>query len=291
MESISNHPHTFMTTITQKRREPRRDDEVDSIRTMFWFRCLEDRLGKQGAREVQRTVAPNTIGVDRSGAPIKNGKFLAYKRGERTPSDRLVEQIEQQVPRSARNLNHPLWLMLRTARSIKASASQWIRQLDPEVQRFALSNGEISMSWGCHTLEPLERRAGLDSLAALTIMLRLHHEQGNWLAALDCAQAVFRVLLILGPMFEEHAIAERIFKIYVSRVFSLVALPGKCIALENYDYPTRSGLLNLLADELRAQSEPKTAHRLPTFYALQVLDGKSQQRAQLLFTLPVIEVV
>lgn len=121
-------------------------------------------------------------------------------------------------------------------------------------------------------------------------MLRLHHEQGNPLAAWDFAQVVFRVLLMLGPMFEDRAIAEQIFKIYVSRVFSLVVLPGKRIALENYEFLTRSRLLSLLADEVRAQSEPQAARRLPTFYALQVLDGKSPQRAQLLFTLPVTEV-
>ncbi len=146
------------------------------------------------------------------------------------------------------------------------------------------------MGCGRHTLEPLERRASLDSLAALTIMLRLHHEQGNLRAVSDCAQVVFRVLLMLGPRFDDRAIAEQIFKIYVSRVFSLVVLPGKRIALENYDYLTRFRLLSLLADEVRAQSEPQAARRLPTFYALQVLDGKRQQRARLLFTLPVTEV-
>ncbi|MEK2680011.1 hypothetical protein ACM7EO_21180 [Pseudomonas aeruginosa] len=83
---------------------------------------------------------------------------------------------------------------------------------------------------------------------------------------------------------------KQIFKVYVSRVFSLVVLPGKRIALENYDYLTRFRLLSLLADELRAQSEPQAARRLSTFYALQVLDGKRQQRARLLFALPVVEV-
>ncbi len=273
----------------KKPRTPRRDNEVDSVRTIFWFRCLGDRLGTHQAREIQRAVAPNTVGIGSQGDPIKNGKFLTYKRGERVPSDRLVEQIEQQVPRSAWSLNHPLWQVLRTSSSIKNLACQWVRQLDPEIQRFALSNGNVSMSSGRHTLEPLERRASLDSLTALTIMLRLHHEQGNLLAAWDCARAVLRVLLILGPIFEDHAIAEQIFKIYVSRVFSLVVLPCQRIALENYDYLTRSRLLSLLADEVRAQSEPQAARRLPTFYALQVLGGKRQQRARLLFTLPMTE--
>lgn len=118
------------------------------------------------------------------------------------------------------------------------------------------------MGWGRHTLEPLERRASLDSLAALTIMLRLHHEQGNLLAVSDYAQVIFRVLLMLGQMFEDRAIAEQIFKIYVSRVFSLVVLPGKRIALENYDYLTRFRLLSLLADEVRAQSGLKNVKKL-----------------------------
>lgn len=146
------------------------------------------------------------------------------------------------------------------------------------------------MGSGRHTLEPLERRAGMDSLAALTIMLRLNHEQGNSLAAWECARAVFRVLLILGPMFEKHAIAEQVFKIYVSRVFSLVVLKGQRIALENYDYLTRSCLLSMLADEVREFSDSQAARRLPSFYALQVLDGMRQQRAQPLFMLPMVEI-
>ena len=122
--------------MTRKSRAPRRDDEVDAVRTIFWFQCLGERLGKHEARAIQRAVAPDTIGVDDRGEPIKNGKFLAYERGERTPSTRLVEQIEQQVPRSARNLDHPLWQVFRTSKPIKTSACHWVRQLDPEIGAF-----------------------------------------------------------------------------------------------------------------------------------------------------------
>lgn len=71
-----------MTTMTRKSRAPRRDDEVDTVRTIFWFQCLGERLGKHEARAIQRAVAPDTIGVDDRGDPIKNGKFLTYERGE-----------------------------------------------------------------------------------------------------------------------------------------------------------------------------------------------------------------
>lgn len=69
-------------------------------------------MGKQEACEVQCAVAPNSIGLDSDGNPIKDGMFLSYTRGEKTPSDRLVAQIEQQVRRSAWRLSHPLWQVL-----------------------------------------------------------------------------------------------------------------------------------------------------------------------------------
>lgn len=275
-----------MTVMTRKKRAPRRDEEVDSVRTIFWFRRLGDRLGTHAAREIQREIAPDTVGIDSSGEPIKNNKFLDYARGRRVPLVRLVQQAEQSVPYSAWALNHPLWQVLRTPGPIRKSALPWIRQLDPDIQRFALSNGAVSTSIDRHTLDPLERRAGMDSLAALTIMLRLNHELGNSRSAWEYAGVIYRVLLMLGPMFERHTVAEQVFQIYVDRVFSLVTFAGKRMAFENYDYPTKSRLLGMLAAEAEEQSGLKVARRLPSFYALRVLDGKYQQRARWMFMLP-----
>lgn len=278
-----------MMIMTRKQRKPRRDNEVDFVRTTFWFRRLGDRLGTHKAREIQREIAPDTVGMDSTGEPIKNNKFLNYARGKRIPLARLVEQADQVVPYSAWALNHPLWQVLRVSGSIRGFALKWVRQLDLDVQRFALLNGEVSTSTDRHTLDPLERRAGMDSLAALTIMLRLSHEKENNLAVWEYAQVIHRVLLMLGPMLEQHTVAEQVFRIYVTRIFSLVSFEGQRIALENYDYLTKSQLLSMLADEVREQSEPQTARRLPSYYALQVLNGKRQQRARRLFMLPTAE--
>lgn len=259
------------------------------MRTIFWFRRLGDRLGTHQPREIQREISPDTVGMDSAGEKIRNNKFLDYARGKHVPHPRLVQQAEQRVPHSAWVLDHPLWQVLGAPKLTKKRALQWVRQLDLDVQRFALSNGEVSMSTDRHTLDPLERRASLDSLAALTIMLRLSLEQNNASAAFGHASVIHRVLLMLGPMFERHTVAEQVFQIYVTRFFNPVRWEGQRIALENYDYLTKSRLLEMLADEVREQSEPHAARRLQSFYELQVLNGKRQQRARGIFRLPTAE--
>lgn len=273
-----------------RQRAPRWDKEVDSARTIFWFRYVGERLETHKPREIQRVIAPRTLGVDRAGDPIRNNKFLGYARGEHVPRDWLVQQAEEMVPRSAWALNHPLWQVLRTPAPIRKLAHKWVRELDPDIQRIVLLHGKIGLSANRHMLGSLERRAGLDSLAALTILLRLNHEQGESECAWLCAIRVFRTLLMLGPLFDRQTIAERIFQIYVTRIFSRVAFAGQRMALDNYDYPTRSLLLSLLADELCDRYTTQRTQRFPSFYPLQILDGKFQLRFTQAFQIPLVPV-
>lgn len=273
-----------------RKREPRRDEEVDTARTIFWFRSVGEHLETHEPREIQRAIAPHTLGVDSAGSPIRNNKFLGYTRGEHVPQDRLVQHAELMAPRSAWALNHPLWRVLRTPAPIRKPARKWVRELDPNIQQIVLSHGEIGMGANRHTLGSLERRAGLDSLAALTILLLLNHEQGEDEWAWLCAIRVFRTLLMLGPLFDRLTVAERIFQIYVARIFSRVVFAGQRMALDDYDYPTRSLLLSMLADELREHYTPQRKQRLPSFYALQILDGKYQLRFRETFKIPLAPV-
>lgn len=267
----------------QKRRASRRDEEVDSTRTIFWFRGLGERLGTHEPREIQRAIAPSTLGIDSTGDRIRNSKFLGYARGEHVPQNRLTEQAEQVVPRSALTLNHPLWKVLSTSAPIKRLALKWVREFDPDIQRIVLSHGVVSTGANRHLLGSLERRPCMDSLAALTILMRLNQEHGEGESIWECAVSIFRVLLMLGPMFVQRAIADRVFQLYVTRIFSQVERNGQRMALEAYDYPTRSLLLGMLTEEVREQYSQLRERRLPSFYALQILDGKCQLRFRGMF--------
>lgn len=270
-------------------RSPRRDDDVDAARTIYWFRRLGARLGTDLPREIQRAIAPETLETNSDGERIKNNKFLSYSRGEHVPHDPLVLRAEGVVPLSRRALNHPLWQVLRAKDSIKKVASQWMYQLDREIQAVVLSPfNEIVGGASRHTLGALERRASLDSLAALTILLRLRHEAGEPELAWLCAFSIFRVLLMIGPELDSYGIADRLFQLYVQRIFSLVAFKKQRMDPGNYQYVQFSYFLQELIEHLREKDQEAQKRRMPTFYAIKILDGHYRHAFKEFFEVPIV---
>lgn len=270
-------------------RASKRDEHVDAARTIYWFHRLGTRLETYVPREVQRAIAPQTLALDLNGERIRNNKFLGYSRGEHVPHEDLVLQAEKVIPRSGWVLNHPLWKILRSTGPIRKSAQQCVLQLDREVQAVVLGPyNEIVGGASRHTLGALERRASLDSLAALTILLRLRHEDNKpewvWLYA----HSIFKVLLMMGPQLDELLVADRVFQLYVQRVFSLTVFKKQRMDLSNYRYVPFAHILAVLADRLRNQHQAPRDRRLPSFYALQILDGHYQQDFRECFEIPVI---
>lgn len=266
----------------------RRDELVDLIRTVGWFRTVGNHLGTHKPREIQRAVALATTRRGVAGDLIKNGKFMEYSRGTHVPRAAVVDQVELMVPRSRRELEHPLWLVLRADEPVRKQISTWLRQLDPEIQRIVISPiNQLSASTSRHTLGALERRASMDSLAALTMLLRLGYEEGNsewvWLYA----HAIFRTLLMMWPYFQRRTIAAGVFQLYAERIFCLAVFQGKRMALERYDYQLRGELLALFAEDVKGDYQSTRVRKMPTFYALQVLDGKIGPRAQSAFLVPI----
>ncbi len=274
-----------------QKRAARRDADVDAIRTIWWFQCLSNHLETDKPREVQLAIAPHTVSPDESGNPIKNNKFLGYSRGDHVPSRELALQAERVVPRSSWVLYHPIWAVLRSTGPINKHALTWVRQLDHEIQAIALGPYNVIVGGASqHTLGALERRASLDSLAALTLLLRLRHEEGKpewvWLYA----DSIFRVLLLIGTHLDLQGVAERMFRLYVERVFSLAAFEGRSMDLSNYDYVFAAYLLAGAANRVREKHALQRDRRMPTFYALQILTGPYGQRFKQYFQIPLVSI-
>lgn len=282
--------NTFMPEKTKKR-AARRDADIDAIRTIWWFRCLSNHLETDAPREVQRAIAPNTLSSDVNADPIKNNKFLGYSRGAHVPSEALALRAERVAPRSSWVLYHPIWTVLRSAGPIHKHAMTWVRQLDHEIQGIVLGPYSTIVGGASrHTLGALERRASLDSLAALTLLARLHHEAGEheWVWLYTCS--IFRVLLLLGTHFDQYGVAERMFQLYVQRVFSLAEFEGQRVDLSNYDYVFASYHLVGIAERVRNKHGSQRDRRMPTFYALQALTGLYEQRFKKHFQIPLVSV-
>ena len=269
-------------------RAPRRDPKVDAACSIYWFQWLGIRLGTLVPREIQRAIAPETLGLDKAGEPIRNNKFLGYQRGEHVPQARLVQDAEKVVPWSSQALNHPLWKVLRGKGSIRKSALQWVHQLDREVQAVVLGPfNQIVGGASRHTLGALERRASLDSLTALTILLRLCHEEGEQEWVWLYARSIFRVLLMIGPHLEDYGVADKVFQLFVQRVFCLAVPEKQCMDLTNYKYVEFSHLLAELVDRVRSHDANFTNCRMPTFYAIQILDDRYRQAFKEFFEFPI----
>src|SRR5450830_935111 len=146
-------------------RSKRRDDMIDSIRTILWYRGLGDKIESYQPREIQRFLEPEIpIGV------WKN-QYLTYKTGAHLPRKRILDIAEQRVPGSSLVLRHPLWDVLRWKKPLAENAFLWISQLDADIQQVVLNQDRtVRLQGGDRYWRAFESRAGLDALAALTII-------------------------------------------------------------------------------------------------------------------------
>lgn len=258
-----------------KPRVPRRDDLVDTARTINWFRTLCEYFDEERPRRIQRAIDPDSLSESVYGNKIPNNKFKLYAEGKHVPGTALVKKVDLVVKGSSWALNHVLWLVLREHGSIRKYARGWVRELVPEIQSLVFTpDNELRLHGNRHYLGSLERRASVDGLTALTILLKLSIEAGDAEQAWNFAHSVFRVLLIIGPELDDQTIAERVFDLYVDRIFSLVSFNGFVMALDGYPFLKMTHVLGLLAGKLRQEYGSYRDRKMPSFYALQVLNGQ-----------------
>ena len=121
----------------------------------------------------------------------------------------------------------------------------------PKKKIFIWRRGEVNEN--PRAIDMLERRFSLDSLAALTILFRLNHEDENnngdpkaprAIDAWTYACAIFRVLMMLGSQFITDELKNDIFRLFSQRVFSLVtSFWGARFDVGAHDYARMSSLL------------------------------------------------
>lgn len=265
------------------KRASRWDSQVDPARIICWFRTLCDHFGEDRPRYIQRALDPGSLSESDYGKKITNGRFKLYAEGENVPNPVFVAKVDQVVKGSSWALNHVLWRVLRERGSIRKCARDWVRELVPEIQSLVFTpDNELRLYGNRHYLGSLERRASVDGLTALTILLKLSIEVGDAEQAWNFAHSIFKVLLIIGPELNEQTIAERVFDLYVSRIFSLVSFNGLVMDLESYPFLKMTSILGLLAEKLRQQQGNYRDRKMPSFYAIQILNGQRHDVKDLL---------
>jgi len=231
----------------------RRKDEVDVLRTAFWFAEIKARLNASTAYEIERLLEPEAFGKNKDGDHIHRNKWSKYEVGQHVPCDSLVTRVDAKLPGSKRVLNHVLWEVLRAKHSIKELADDLLRQLTPEIQvcvfriqRYRTSDSHHRISSSRRQLTLLERRSGIDALACLTILLRESSEQGENPHSIDIGKSIYRMLLVLCSTGQFGDFTQEIFDIYRDKIFSLPRHKGIIFRLKDSDFIDAVKLLTII---------------------------------------------
>ncbi len=135
-----------------------------------------------------------------------------------------------------------------------------IRRLKPDIQK-AILQPKNAIGLTAYTLGVLERRPGLDSLAALSILFRLKHDTGYSHQLRSIGHSIFCMLIMLAPAFMTNTIRNAFYQIYNQRIFILIDNPiDRWMTTGNYNYAGISHLFMKLFLHLSTHDEVDKAY-------------------------------
>jgi len=240
------------------------------IKRIYWYEGVRLATGVTSAYALERLFVPESFGRNREGTLFNRTRWATYKGGKHTPEPALVAHVDLLVPGSSREINHVLWEILCQGNNVPANAINLLRRLEPELQILVFDGGDNIRNHGWpRVLEKIERRASMDALACLTILLFVNLERGNFELASEFARSTLRVLLMLGHHFECRRVDTDLFNLYVERVFNKVRWNEQRFYLDDYAFSQWAGVLHLVA---RNTIETE-AHLMPSPEEIRVMCG------------------
>lgn len=260
-------------------RRMRRRDIVDAIRTMYWFHYVRNAKGNWSSAKLARHFAIGSLRGESSTNYQSRHRWgmQGFEGGRHTPLDTLVVEVEAELPGSARLLNHPLWLLLRS-NSSGLDEQELIVLLSREIQDLLIQwhGREVKLRPSVSVLNRrltcmLERRACLDSLAAVVLLLRRARMANQLELAHAWCDSLYRILILLGPSLLESGIARPLFELIELRV-----IPPRELVRSSYWMPVSWYVeaIQMLAEILLQIEPPLMSKRQSNAYMLRILEGR-----------------
>lgn len=235
---------------------------VDAFRTVCWFKLLKRNTGATTIDQMRSCLEVKSASDDDK-RDNGNKKWQEYSWGRRTPNPELSAQIDALHPGSRVLLNHLLWDVLRFERPITKYGESWLSRLHPEIQTFifprnALLGSEKKTPVQLNNMHfsMLERRASLDTLACLVILIRQSANAGNEKQTDRLCYRACRMLLILAPIFSNCGVLRPFSEYFEQNVLPLGELNQMHYAFWDKGLPRAARMLwtaanNYEADENR----------------------------------------
>ena len=138
---------------------------------------------------------------------------------------------------SERDIDHVIWEILDTTVMTAEVAHNLLRRLPPELQCLILnSNQTILQKTTYRLLGQFERRTSLDSLALLTLIMKLRLSEESYEEVWKIGFSVHRMLLVLGRELRFRRIDRAIHEIYFEQMFSKIKFNGEKFYFKHFQY-------------------------------------------------------
>ena len=281
IETTTNSLEEFSSASkTRKNPTGKQRHVVDAFRTVAWFNLLRRRSGAKSVYQMDTLLETRLVPDGHSEADCKS-KWRSFRIGLHTPHQTLVTQIEESYEGSHALLNHVLWEALNLNRPVSACADMWIGRLHPEVQKTAWRRaatfiGEKPVSRRLNTthLRMLERRAGLDALACLIILLRRSVASGDNALARHLSWYICRMLLILAPALALYRVTLPFMQYIEQEILPLASFNGQHYGYWNKGYQWAAHRLVRVVDCLEGDENRWFTNSERITLCVDILDGR-----------------
>jgi hypothetical protein len=203
---------------------------------------------------LEKLLEPSGFGKSDNGYFHRN-KWVKYAVGLSRPTIKLIEHVENKIPETKHIIEHPLWEILRAGTTKSMNIAGWIDRLPPEIKTIYYRNiiNPFLYNKSKHPsvvqLQMAERRAGIDSLALISILLlEAISNNGRKKFIHRAIQSLYIVLLITCLELPYRRFADELFDCFNRNIFMQARPGGYRLGLELIDATeTVNSLLNELS--------------------------------------------
>ncbi|HBP5921416.1 TPA: hypothetical protein L5967_08685 [Pseudomonas aeruginosa] len=230
---------------------PSWNEPLRSLRIRYWYETLRQHTALNTAYQLEQHFEPESFvrSTDGSIQHYKN-KWIRYEQGRHLPQAALLKKVEEKVPGSTRELQHPLWSVLDPENKRVMRGDAFLRQLTPVVQELLFQPAKtgvlgyaVRAPVTSSLLEKLERRACLDVLACLSWLLRDAAEKQST-DATRIGHALHNMLTMMALELHALRIALPLLRQFIDHILPLGLPPHHRMWMIPSDYLHASGHLN-----------------------------------------------
>lgn len=255
-------------------------DVIDAFRTVYWFHSLRIGLEAKTTYQLEKALEPGAFCVDALGGNYRRNKWGGYRQGKHTPSQKLISSVNGQFEGAQSEFEHVLWDTVRLSKPAAQNADAWIRQLDPNIQSILwekdkkITGNRIRIrQLQTKHLQMIERRASLDALACLTLLLREAHEIGHTQQSFEIAKSLCRVLLMIGDVLNGHGISKPLYEYYEELILPLASWQEKRLSYKGINFMELVGWLYHRLYHLTDVSPHCLNEQELVLYKLKIING------------------